>query len=136
MGLSVLVVDDSEFFRETITDVLEGIDDVNVVGTAENGQVAINKVTLLHPDLVTLDIEMPVMDGIEALTQIKQQCPETIIVMISSATKEEAAITIKALTLGAFDFIEKPDEGDHVSNERYLRYQLTRVTDTILSQKG
>lgn len=135
MKLNTLVVDDSVFFREIICDLLRECQNVNVLDTASDGKLALQKVEQLQPDLVTLDVEMPVINGIETLKQIKQRFPETVVVMISSANKSEAQITIQALTLGAFDFIEKPDEGEFEKGEQYLRQQLQQITENLYLQK-
>jgi two-component system chemotaxis response regulator CheB len=104
--IKVLVVDDSAFMRSAISRMLEKDDDIHVVGTAKNGQEAIEKVDALKPDVVTLDIEMPVMNGIEALKHIiaKHRLP---VIMFSALTKEGAEITMEALHIGASDFITK-----------------------------
>jgi len=104
--IKVLVVDDSAFMRSAISRMLEKDDDIHVVGTAKNGQEAIEKVDELKPDVVTLDIEMPVMNGIEALKHIiaKHRLP---VIMFSALTKEGAEITMEALHIGASDFITK-----------------------------
>jgi two-component system, chemotaxis family, protein-glutamate methylesterase/glutaminase len=104
--IKVLVVDDSAFMRSAISRMLEKDDEIHVVGTAKNGQEAIEKVDALKPDVVTLDIEMPVMNGIEALKHIiaKHRLP---VIMFSALTKEGAEITMEALHIGASDFITK-----------------------------
>jgi two-component system, chemotaxis family, protein-glutamate methylesterase/glutaminase len=104
--IKVLVVDDSAFMRSAISRMLEKDNDIKVVGTAKNGQEAIEKVEALKPDVVTLDIEMPVMNGLEALKCImaKHRLP---VIMFSALTKEGAEITMEALHVGASDFITK-----------------------------
>ncbi len=103
----VLVVDDSSFMRRFISDLLSADQDLQVVGTAINGSEAVEKVKTLKPDVVTLDIEMPEMDGLAALKMIMQECP-TPVVMLSNMTKVGADATVQALELGAVDFIAKP----------------------------
>src|SRR5690625_3621773 len=103
----VLVIDDSAFMRKMITDILSSHKQIQVVGTARNGQVALQKLKQLNPDVVTLDVEMPVMNGIETLEKLMQDYPVPVI-MLSSETKEGASQTMQALALGAFDFVEKP----------------------------
>lgn len=136
MKLSVLVVDDTIFFRQTICELLMENKGIELVGTATNGKIALEKIEEHRPDLVTLDIEMPVMNGLEALKLIREHYPETTVVMISAASKGEAHVTIQALKDGAFDFIEKPDEGDPRYSEQYLREQLIRITDALIAQKS
>ncbi|MDW0109210.1 protein-glutamate methylesterase/protein-glutamine glutaminase [Sporosarcina aquimarina] len=103
----VLVVDDSAFMRKLITEIVSSHPLLDVVGTARNGKEAIEKVRLLHPDVLTLDIEMPVLDGLSALQEIMKENPLPV-VMLSSTTKEGAENTIRAMEYGAIDFIAKP----------------------------
>lgn len=105
--INVLVVDDSAFMRKVITDLLNSDPSINVVGTARNGIDALKKIDELHPDVVTLDIEMPVMDGLTTLEKIMQEKPLPVI-MLSSLTQADAEITIRALQKGAVDFVAKP----------------------------
>lgn len=105
----VVVVDDSVFIRKFITDILESDQDLKVVATAVNGIDAINKVREFRPDVITMDIEMPQMDGLAALKIIMQECLCPV-VMVSSHTKMGAEATIKALALGAVDFVAKPSQ--------------------------
>ena len=106
--INVLVVDDSAFMRRAITKILENEDGVRVVATARSGEEAVIKVAQVKPDVVTMDVEMPGMGGLEAVRQIiaAQRVP---IVMVSSLTREGAETTFRALELGAVDFISKPD---------------------------
>lgn len=103
----VLVVDDSAFMRKLIKDFLSEDETIEVIGTARDGQDAVKKVEQLNPDVVTMDIEMPIMNGLEALKVIMAQFSRPVI-MLSSTTKEGAENTIKSLQYGAFDFITKP----------------------------
>lgn len=103
----VLVVDDSAFMRKLISDFLSGHPEIEVIGTARNGKEAVEKVKTLKPDVVTMDIEMPIMDGLEALKEIMSSHPVPI-VMVSSTTKIGAENTILAMEYGAVDFIAKP----------------------------
>ncbi len=105
--IKVLVVDDSFLMRKLISDIAGKDDRIEVVGTAVDGRDAIEKVKTLKPDVVTLDIQMPNMDGIKALRRIMASSPVPII-MISAYTKKDADITLECLELGAVDFIEKP----------------------------
>ncbi|MCD8553915.1 chemotaxis response regulator protein-glutamate methylesterase [Seleniivibrio sp.] len=104
--ITVLVVDDSAFMRKAIEGMLAKDPDIQVIGTAINGIEAIEKVKTLKPDVVTLDIEMPRMDGLTALEKIMAENPLPVI-MVSSLTTEGAEATLKALDLGAVDFIPK-----------------------------
>ena len=105
--IKVLIVDDSAFMRKLISEFLTEDNRIEVIGTARNGQDAISKIKSLKPDVVTLDVEMPVMDGLEALEIIMKECP-TSVVMLSSTTKEGTENTFIAMQNGAFDFIAKP----------------------------
>lgn len=110
--IKVLVVDDSAFMRKILTDLLSSDQDITVVGTARNGEDALKKAAQLEPDVITLDVEMPVMDGITALQELLRQRPVPV-VMVSSLTQAGAETTIQALTLGAVDFVGKPS--GHIS---------------------
>ncbi|KEO82951.1 protein-glutamate methylesterase/protein-glutamine glutaminase [Tumebacillus flagellatus] len=105
--IQVLVCDDSALMRRIISDILKSDPEIIVVGTAKNGQEALELIPQLKPDVLTLDIEMPVLNGLEALPMIwrKYKLPT---IMLSSLTQEGADATIKALELGAFDFVGKP----------------------------
>lgn len=104
--IKVLVADDSIVMRRIITDLLSKDEEIEVVGTARNGAEALEKVRQLDPDVVTMDIEMPVMDGLTALQHIMAESPRAV-VMLSSMDKRQADITLKSLDLGAVDFISK-----------------------------
>ncbi len=105
--IRVLVVDDSAFMRKVLTELLESDPLITVVGTARDGQDGLEKVLGLQPDVVTLDIEMPRLDGFGTLREIMARRP-TPVVMVSSHTREGAEATIRALALGAVDFVAKP----------------------------
>ncbi|WP_430482176.1 protein-glutamate methylesterase/protein-glutamine glutaminase [Rossellomorea marisflavi] len=105
--INVLVVDDSAFMRKLISDYLRSESSIEVIGTARNGEDAIKKIKRLRPDVVTLDIEMPVMNGLEALKVIMDEHPVPV-VMLSSTTREGADETVKAMSIGAVDFLAKP----------------------------
>ena len=106
--INVLIVDDSALMRRMITDILNNHPKINVVGTASNGKIAIDQLEKLKPDVITLDIEMPLMNGIETLKEINRIRPLPVI-MFSSLTKVGAETTLQALESGATDFITKPD---------------------------
>ncbi len=105
--IKVIVVDDSPFMRKILTDILNSDANINVIGTARNGREAVDIVGRLKPDVVTLDIEMPIMNGIDALKNIMEFHPVPI-VMLSGLTFEGGKATMRALELGAIDFIQKP----------------------------
>ena len=105
--IKVLVVDDSAFMRKLLREILSSDPDIEVIDVARNGKEAVEKVNLLDPDVVTMDVEMPVMTGIQAVEAIMKQKP-TPIIMVSAYTVENASITFEALDRGALDFITKP----------------------------
>lgn len=126
----VLIVDDSRIFRSAIEESLSGENDIKVVGSVRNGVKAIEFIKTIPPDLVTLDVEMPDMDGLQTLAAIqkinasdKNTSPIGVI-MISSFTKKGADITIRALEAGAFDFIAKPEGKKLKESIEVLRRQL------------
>lgn len=104
--IRVLIADDSAFMRMVLSDLFKKQPDFEVIDTAKNGKEAVEKVLKLKPDLLTLDINMPIMDGLQALEVIMKDCPVPV-VMCSSLTKEGADATIRALNFGAVDFINK-----------------------------
>lgn len=107
--LKVLVVDDSGFFRRRVSEIIEQDPGLEVIGTANNGKEAVARVAELKPDVVTMDIEMPVMNGIEAVRRIMEATPVPIL-MFSSLTHEGAKATLDALDAGALDFLPKKFE--------------------------
>jgi two-component system chemotaxis response regulator CheB len=104
---SVLIVDDSAFFRQVLEDIISSDPDITIAGHARDGIEAIEKISLLKPDVVTMDFDMPRLDGLGCLTKIMDQFP-TPVIMISSWTAEDTETTMRALELGAVDFIAKP----------------------------
>ena len=126
MKIKVLVVDDSAFMRKVISDLINTSNRLEVIGTAKNGQDAIEKIKSLKPDVVTLDVEMPVMDGISALEVIMKEMPMPVL-MLSSVTKEGAEATIKSLELGAIDFITKPSSIFKVNTEDMKKELIEKI---------
>jgi len=119
--LKVMVVDDTIVYRKIVTDILSELPDVEVVGTANNGKIALNKIASLKPDLITLDIEMPEMNGLDVLAHIQKEHPDTEVIMLSTSTREGGEMTIRALELGAFDFIPKPLSGTMAENRNEIK---------------
>ena len=111
MAKNVLVVDDAAFMRMMLKDILTK-GGYNVVGEAENGQIAVQKFKELNPDLVTMDITMPEMDGIQALKEIRAQASGAAVIMCSAMGQQ--AMVIEAIQAGAKDFIVKPFQADRV----------------------
>lgn len=116
--IRVLIVDDSVVIRQLITRMLSSSPEIEVVGSARNGKDALIKVEQLRPDVVTLDIEMPEMNGIEALGFIKQRFPAIRVIMCSRLTERGAAVTIDALLKGADDYVNK-DHSTQISSDYY-----------------
>lgn len=106
--IRVLVVDDSVVIRRLVTDLLQADPDIEVVGTAVNGRAALHKVESLTPDLITMDIEMPEMNGIESVRALRASGCTTPIIMFSTLTEQGAAATLDALSAGATDYVAKP----------------------------
>lgn len=106
--IRVLVVDDSVVVRRIVSDALSSDPSIEVVGVAQNGAIALTKVESLRPDLITMDIEMPVLDGIETVTELRARGIRTPIVMFSTLTSHGASATLDALAAGATDYVTKP----------------------------
>ncbi len=115
--LKLLIVDDSKLMRKAIADIFQGNDNIHVVGEAADGEEALDIILQLNPDVVTLDVEMPVMDGLATLKRMMIQAP-TPAVMLSSLTLEGASVTFDALKYGAVDFIPKPSKLDGNLSEK------------------
>jgi two-component system chemotaxis response regulator CheB len=105
----ILIVDDSVVIRRLLTNVLSRDPNLEVVGSASNGRIALMKIPLLHPDIVTLDVEMPDMGGLEALAEIRKLYPQLPVIMVSEPTDRGVAAILDALTLGAKDYVTKLD---------------------------
>lgn len=123
--IKVLVVDDSAFMRSALANMLDSDPAIEVVGMARDGVEALTAISRLNPDIVTLDVEMPRMDGIEALRQIMERHPMPVI-MVSSKTHEGAQVTMDALELGAIDFITK--------DLTELSVNIVRIRDQLLDK--
>ncbi|RRR65539.1 MAG: chemotaxis-specific protein-glutamate methyltransferase CheB [Candidatus Viridilinea halotolerans] len=125
--LRILVVDDSALMRRVLRDLLESDPEVRVVGEAANGREALAQVAKLRPDLVTLDVRMPVMDGIETTRQLMAYHPTPILVLTASLNSYEIDITFEMLGAGALDVLEKPRMGDPTAIEAARRLLLRKV---------
>ncbi len=134
MPYRVLVVDDSGFFRRRVTEILKPVSDIEVVGTATNGKEAIDQAARLKPDVITMDYEMPVMDGITALRHIMASNP-TPVLMFSSLTHEGARVTLDALEAGAVDYLPKNFE-DISRDSSKLQDILKRRIIEVARSKG
>jgi two-component system, chemotaxis family, protein-glutamate methylesterase/glutaminase len=123
--IRILIVDDSAVIRKVLTDGLAGDGGLEVVGTAANGKIALAKIQQVHPDVVTLDVEMPEMDGLETLGAIRKTYPKLPVIMFSTLTERGASTTLDALSLGASDYVTKPSNtGSLDLTLRQLREQL------------
>src|SRR5271157_1426071 len=106
--LRVLIVDDSAVLRRLLGDVLASDPEIEVAGTAGNGSLALARIPEVKPDLITLDIEMPGMDGLATITEIRKLYPKLPVIMFSNLTERGAAATLDALARGASDYVTKP----------------------------
>jgi two-component system chemotaxis response regulator CheB len=133
--LKALVVDDTIVYRKIISDILNELPDVEVVGTAENGELALGRIRTLKPDFLTLDVEMPVMNGLQLLAAIQAQKLAVDCVMVSSKTQSGSQATIQALELGAFDFLSKPDEGGSTAGRAQLKKDMGLILLALKRRK-
>ncbi len=133
--IKVVVIDDTIVYRKIVGDVLKAIPGVEVVGTANNGKIALSKITSLKPDLITLDIEMPEMNGIEVLQELHKQPSPPKVIMLSTLTQQGSEMTIKALELGAFDFVPKPDAGKMADNMLKVKQAIEPIVAALKRQK-
>lgn len=124
--IRVLIVDDSVVIRRLVTHALTQDADIEVVGSAANGVIALKMIPLVNPDVVTLDIEMPEMDGLETLSRIRTLYPRLVVIMFSTLSERGAAITLKALSLGANDYVAK------AANVGSLDVSMARLRDDLL----
>jgi two-component system, chemotaxis family, protein-glutamate methylesterase/glutaminase len=127
MSIRVLVVDDTAVFRRIVSSALGGVAGVEVVGTAVNGRMALAQMSALKPDAVTLDIEMPEMNGLAVLAKMRTAGLTPGVIMLSSLTVRGGQMTLKALELGAFDFVTKPEGGNADGNIAELRARLVPI---------
>lgn len=122
--LSIMVVDDTVTYRRILTDVLEGLDGAKTISSAPQGRIALARLEQQPVDLVLLDLEMPEMDGLETLKEIRLRHPQVAVVMITGENARAARATIQALEQGALDFIRKPKGSDPEANHQELREAL------------
>ncbi len=122
--MKVLVVDDSMLFRKVVRDALASEPGVEIVGSAADGKAALEKIEQFHPDAITLDLEMPIVDGLEVLRQLRRQKNPPGVIVVSAFTDAAAALTAQALRLGAFDFVLKPTGANIDENRARLESDL------------
>jgi len=124
--IRVLIVDDSSVIRRLITEALGADSSIEVAATAPNGKIALEKIQQIRPDAVTLDVEMPVMDGLETLRQLRKTHPRLPVIMFSTLTERGATTTLDALSLGASDYVTKP------SNTSKLEEGLLAIRQSLI----
>jgi two-component system chemotaxis response regulator CheB len=122
--IRTLVIDDSALYRKFVASALKAIPEIEVVGTASNGQIGLEKIRVLQPDLITLDLEMPVLDGLGLLRELSHQKIDVTTIVVSAITTEGAKATNTALHLGAFDFVLKPVGHDPEESRQKLENEL------------
>jgi two-component system chemotaxis response regulator CheB len=138
--IRILIVDDSVVIRKLLSDTLSEDDALEVVGTASDGRIALAKISQLKPDLITLDVEMPVMNGLETLALLRKSHPTLPVIMFSTLTERGAAATLDALSLGASDYAAKPSNtgspaaaADRIRNE--LIPKIKALCGAFVAQK-
>ena len=124
--LRVLIVDDSVVIRRIVTDIVSSDPELEVAGVAANGRIALDRIPQVNPDIITLDVEMPEMDGLETLAQLRKTYPRLPVIMFSTVTRRGATATIDALSLGASDYVAKPANVGKVSEG------IARVRDDLI----
>lgn len=124
--IRVLIVDDAVVIRRIVTDVLAEDPEIEIAGTAANGRIALQKLTQVNPDILTLDVEMPDMNGLEALKELRKTHPRLPVIMFSTLTERGANATIEALTLGASDYVTKP------ANVGQVAVALQRIREQLI----
>jgi two-component system chemotaxis response regulator CheB len=133
--IKVLIVDDTVIYRKILKDVVSEIDNTEVIGTAPNGEIALRKIESEMPDLVLLDVEMPVKDGLETLVELKAKYPDIGAIMVSGVNERQASITMEALQKGAIDFVPKPIGNNINANIEALRNSLTPIISLFQTKK-
>jgi two-component system chemotaxis response regulator CheB len=125
-AIRVLIVDDSVVVRRLLTEVLSNEVDIEVAGNAADGTKGLNKIALLQPDMVTLDIEMPGITGLETVVEIRKLYPKLPVIMFSTLTERGGSLTLEALALGASDYVTKP------SNTGSLEQTRARIREELV----
>jgi len=133
--LKALIVDDSVVYRKILADILASFPEVEVVGSATNGKNALDKIGTCKIDFITLDFEMPEMNGLETLQSLKKSYPDLKAIMVSAHTKAGAQVTMQALEEGAFDFIAKPDTKSLTESKDKLQSQLSSIINVLVVKK-
>ncbi len=134
--IRVILIDDSAVIRGLMTRILQEDSDIEVVGSYPNGLMGLHGAEKAKPDIVILDVEMPVMDGITALPKILNVSPDTKVLMCSSLTMRNAEITLKAMSLGATDCIAKPTSTSDISGQGIFREHLVTLIKSLIKKRG
>ncbi|WP_085904993.1 protein-glutamate methylesterase/protein-glutamine glutaminase [Kiloniella majae] len=127
----IMVVDDSAVIRGLLTRILEGDPQVSVVESVSNGEIAVKRLESQKIDVVVLDIEMPVMDGLTALPKLLQVKPDVQVIMASTLTRKNAEISLKAMRLGAADYIPKPTSSGELTKASDFKYELVEKVKAL-----
>lgn len=130
--IRVLIVDDAVVIRKILTDVLSADEDIEVVGTAANGKIALQKIPQVNPDIITLDVEMPELNGLDTIPLIRKDYPKLPIIMFSTLTERGGQATLEALSRGASDYVTKPANVGNVTNAKEaVKEDLVRKIKTL-----
>ena len=130
--INVLVVDDSALMRNLVSKIINSSPNLNVVATAMNGKFALEKIPQCNPDIIILDVEMPVMNGLQFLQERKNRKIDIPVIMLSSVTSEGAVVTMQCLEMGACDFIQKPSGSISLD----INKVAVRLTELVTSYGG
>ncbi|MEY4581573.1 MAG: hypothetical protein RL701_6276 [Pseudomonadota bacterium] len=135
--IRVLIVDDSVVVRQIVSDALRGDPEIEVVGLAQNGKIALEKIPTANPDVITLDLEMPEMDGLATLTELRKRHPQLPVVVFSTLTERGAGATLDALSRGASDYVCKPSGQRNVqSTMEKIRSELIPKIHALYARKA
>ncbi len=135
-SLRVLVVDDTIVYRRILSSIIEELPGTELAATAPNGKIALAKMETAEVDLVLLDVEMPVLDGLKTLEVIRERFPEVGVIMISGSNTSAAGITIRALERGAIDFVPKPEGTDPEESQRQLAQHIKRLVQLFQTRRA
>lgn len=135
-SLQAVIIDDTATFRKILNMVLEDINGVQAIGEFPNGKLGLIGIQQLKPDIVLLDVEMPEMNGLEVLQNVKKDFPDIGVIMVSGIDQRQADITIKALELGAIDFVPKPSENSLQENVEVLKRKIAPLIHVFYTKKN
>lgn len=136
MSLKVMVVDDSVLYRKIVSEIVAEFADIEIMSPAASGDIALKKMEQATPDMVLCDVHMPGKDGLKTMLEIRKRFPSVSVVMMSSISDRVSDITVRALELGALDFIAKPEQRESSNNRKKLQEDLERVLRLIRIRKG